>query len=198
VVIRRRGKRLVIALALLALIVVTSPAACYVITTPLTVRDQVDRADAIVVLNGNTEERVRYGTQLYLEGRADVIIMSGGNLVNNAPESRLMKDMAVSLGVPPTAILTEEKSNTTITNARYSAEVIRQHGFRSILLVTSPYHSRRATRMFRDTLGPEVQVYSQPVPNSTVSLEHWWLYPQMRQTVASESIQLFTWLILRW
>jgi hypothetical protein len=55
----------------------------------LVVRDQVDRADAIVVLNGNTEERVRYGAQLYLEGRAGVIIMSGGNLVNDVPESHL-------------------------------------------------------------------------------------------------------------
>ncbi len=193
----RRWKRWIVGLVLLVPTVFCSPAICYVFTTPLIVRDQADRADAIVVLNGNTEERVRYGAQLYLEGRADVIIMSGGNWVNNAPESQLMKDLAVRLGVPPAAILTEEKSNTTITNAHYSAEMIRQHGFRSILLVTSPYHSRRATRMFRDTLGSETQVYSQPVPNSSVNLERWWLDPQARWTVASGSIQLFTWLILR-
>jgi uncharacterized SAM-binding protein YcdF (DUF218 family) len=101
-----------------------------------------------------------------------------------------MKDMAARLGVPPTSILTEEKSNTTITNARYSTEVIGQHGFHSILLVTSAYHSRRASRMFRDTLGPEVQVYSQPVPNSSVNLERWWLDSQARRTVASISMQL--------
>jgi uncharacterized SAM-binding protein YcdF (DUF218 family) len=108
-----------------------------------------------------------------------------------------MKDMVVNLGVPPTVILTEEKSNTTITNARYSAEVIRPYGFHSILLVTSSYHSRRATRMFRDTLGSDVQVHSWPVPNDGVDLARWWLYPQAWRTVASESIQLFSWIILR-
>ena len=194
---RRRWKRLAVVLALLTIIAAICPAAYYVFTTPLIVQDRTDRADAIVVLNGNTEERVRYGAQLYLEGRAGVIIMSGGNWVNNVPESHLMKDMAVDLGVPPAVILTEEKSNTTITNARYSAEVIRQYGFHSILLVTSSYHSRRATRMFRDTLGPDVQVHSWPVPNDGIDLDRWWLYPQAWRTVAGESVQLFSWMILR-
>ena len=190
-----RKKQWILALILFAIIVAVGPATCYLVMTPLVVRDQIDRADAIVVLNGNTEERVRHGVEVYSEGRAAVLIMSGGNMIRGVPESHLMKDVAVRLGVPPAAILTEEKSNTTITNARYSAELIRQQGYHSIILVTSPYHSRRATRMFRDTLGPDVSVYSQPVTNSSVNLEHWWLHPQTRRTVFSESIQLFWWIL---
>ncbi|MEE9274763.1 MAG: YdcF family protein, partial [bacterium] len=88
--------------------------------------------------------------QLYHEGRAPLLLFStGGTTYAHLSEAAAMARFARSLGVPPKAILLEEKSRNTEENARFTAALLRERGIARILLVTDPIHMRRARDSFR-------------------------------------------------
>ena len=56
--------------------------------------------------------------------------------------------LALACGVPPRAIVLEDKSRDTYQNAVYSAAMLDKLGVKKILLVTSAFHMRRAEALF--------------------------------------------------
>ena len=72
-----------------------------------------------------------------------------------------MRSLAVANGVPADAITLETRARNTYENVAYSHEIAGRHGWKRMLLVSSPYHMRRAlmtwhkvapdTRSRRDT-----------------------------------------------
>ena len=60
-----------------------------------------------------------------------------------------MRALAVQLGVPEEACVLEEASHSTAQNARFSAELLRALGARSVVVVSDPYHLLRARQYFR-------------------------------------------------
>ena len=52
-------------------------------------------------------------------------------------------------GVPEKAIIVEQTSTSTSEQAKLIKEICDREGFRSIALVTSFYHEKRATQLFR-------------------------------------------------
>src|SRR5262245_43729527 len=105
-------------------------------------------ADAIVVLGApvgpTLEEGVRAGVALWRQGLAPRMIVSG-----IAPEAPTMARMANALGVPENALWIEDRARSTQENAQRSAELLLSAGLRSALVVTTPYHLRRALAFFR-------------------------------------------------
>lgn len=124
-------------------------------------------ADAIVVLGGATKskfpprpsvdlseqgDRVLYGAQLYREGKAPIVIASGGRIDwrgGGAAESADMAEILKSLGVPDAAILQDPTSLNTYQNAVNVRQIIKQQGISRILLVTSAMHMPRSLRIFQ-------------------------------------------------
>ena len=151
-------------------------------------KDEIRPADVIVVLAGEREERVRYGIKLFKEewARKDRIIMAGGPLVWKYTWATLMKEQAESLGIPGRKILLENESRSTEEDALYTKEILKKNGFKSIILVTSPYHSRRATLIFRRVLGSDFRIISAPVDDSWFSVNEWWKRRRDRSAVLSE------------
>jgi uncharacterized SAM-binding protein YcdF (DUF218 family) len=158
-------------------------------------KDELRPADVIVVLAGEPLERVDYGVELFKEGwaRKDRIIMAGGPLVWKYSWASLMKEHAESLGVPSKAIMLEDKSRSTEEDAKFTKEILLKHGYKSIILVTSPYHSKRASDIFRMVLGKDVKVISAPVEKSWFRFEQWWKRRHDRAMVFSEYSK-FAWL----
>ncbi len=144
------------------------------IAAPLKLSDALRKADAIVVLAGGVgesgkagqgyEERVNRAVELYKSGYADKLIFSSG-YVYVFQEPEVMKALAVSLGIPPEAILLETKAVNTRQNALYTAKILKENGWKRILLVSSPYHMRRALLSFAKT-APELEVVAAPVEES--------------------------------
>ncbi|MDO8746681.1 MAG: YdcF family protein, partial [Thermodesulfovibrionales bacterium] len=114
-------------------------------------KDELKPADVIVVLAGEETERVEHGVKLFKEGwsRKDRIILTGGPLVWKYTWATLMQEHAVHLGVPKSAILLEDKSKTTEEDAIFTKKLMDKHGYKSCIIVTSPYHSRRALKIFK-------------------------------------------------
>jgi uncharacterized SAM-binding protein YcdF (DUF218 family) len=141
--------------------------------------EQVPVADAIVVLGGGgytwisrpgiTLDDLKYsrlaaGARLYLADRAPRVILSGGG-EGGRTEARNMARGMKKFGVPESALLLEERSTDTSTNARYTAELARANGIHRILLVTSGVHMPRASLLFRRT---GVEVFEVPVAEPTI------------------------------
>ena len=143
--------------------------------------DRPAPADAIVVIGGDHKpERVWWAVDLYNRGYAPVLILSGGTVVFEGDEwiteAEMMRRYARIWGVPDEAVILEERSSSTIENAQFCQEICSSHGYHSILLVTSPYHSRRARRTFREVLGSSTTVLVQPALQGFFKV-FWWRYP---------------------
>ncbi len=160
-------------------------------------KDEMKPADVIVILAGEQEERLLHGIRLFREDWSgkDRIIMAGGPLVWKYTWAALMKEQAVSLGIPGNKILLADKSRTTEEDALYTREILRENGYKSLILVTSPYHSKRAALIFRRVLGSEYKIISAPAEESWFEIDEWWKRRRDRSIVLSEfSKYLWLWL----
>jgi vancomycin permeability regulator SanA len=92
--------------------------------------------------------RVEKGVELYKAGLAPHMIMTGGNTYEDYFEARVMKDVAVKMAVPEDDIFLELEAMTTIGNSRGSAGIMKEKGWGSAIIVSSPYHLKRALHLF--------------------------------------------------
>jgi uncharacterized SAM-binding protein YcdF (DUF218 family) len=83
-----------------------------------------------------------------------------------------MKSVAVDNGVPADAIVLEERAATTFQMVTFTRAILHERGWRRILLVSSPYHMRRATMTWRN-VGPDIAVTPTPVPQSEFYSSAW-------------------------
>ena len=160
-------------------------------------KDELKPADVIVVLAGEQVERVEYGVKLFNDGwaRKDRIIMAGGPVVWKYSWASLMKEHAESLGVPGETILLEDQSKSTEEDAKFTKNILMKKGYKSIILVTSPYHSKRASMIFGRILGKDIKIINAPAEKSWFSFDDWWKRRRDRSTVLSE-FSKFTWLLI--
>jgi uncharacterized SAM-binding protein YcdF (DUF218 family) len=148
------GCRILGGVTVLAFIVAGFTPASRIAARSLAVPPDVKPAGAIVVLGATgyrdgtlgdaSLRRAVAGIRLYREGLAPRIVFLG--MVGEA-ESRAR--LAVTLGVPRDAIITESEEPTTRSEAHRMSTVLRQRlGVHEILLVTDVLHMRRARDLF--------------------------------------------------
>ena len=146
----------------------------------------------ILVLAGdNNGERVAEAVNLYKQGYAKNILMSGGPFAWKLTYAWWMKKQALESGIPAKAILMQDRSFSTKDDARFSLPIVKARGFKSVLLVTSPFHTRRAARSFKKLFGPagiSVRVY--PVQKSSYNPKRWWTRHEDTEFVVREYISM--------
>ncbi len=142
----------------------------------LVVKGKLEKADVIIVLGGDGNgERVEEGVKLYKQGFAKYLLMSGGPLAWKLTSAQWMKKQAMESGVPEKWILLEDKSKSTIEDAKFSLPIIVGRDFKSVILVTSPYHTRRAARVFRKVFSRDgIKIMIHPVEKSEFNPDRWW------------------------
>jgi uncharacterized SAM-binding protein YcdF (DUF218 family) len=113
---------------------------------------------------GGYQERVKRAVDLFREGQAARMIFSTG-YVFAFQEAEVMKELAVVHGVPASAIILETKAGNTYENVTAVREILERRGWRQILLVSSPYHMRRALLTWRK-VAPAITVVPAPVSGS--------------------------------
>jgi uncharacterized SAM-binding protein YcdF (DUF218 family) len=113
---------------------------------------------------GGYQERVKQAVDLYQAGHARRMVFSSG-FVFAFKEAEVMKTLAVSSGVPESLIILEETASNTHDMVRLVRDILSENGWRSILLVSSPYHMRRAMLTWQRA-APAVTVIPTPVPQS--------------------------------
>ncbi|MHB8630879.1 MAG: YdcF family protein [Candidatus Limnocylindria bacterium] len=158
----------------------------------LDVEDPLKPADAIVALSGDTGARTRTAVDLWKRGYAPVIIFSGASEdPTSVASGELMKRDAVAAGVPAAAILVDPSSYTTEQNARGVADLMTAHHFWSAILVTSPYHQRRASYLFSRDFGPaHLTFINYPARDPQWDPNTWWLEEPARTLTVVELAKL--------
>jgi uncharacterized SAM-binding protein YcdF (DUF218 family) len=94
------------------------------------------------------EERVRAGLELWRTGLVTRLLVSGGVVKGGPPEAHGMAALARALGLPDGALLVEDRSRSTRENAERCRELMRERGLSTAILVSQPYHLRRAVAFF--------------------------------------------------
>lgn len=130
-------------------------------------KPEVVHADVIVVLGGGTYnnkelkgssyKRAVEGYLLYKKLGVPVVL-SGGTSTGLTPESLIMKDILIDLGIDERFIYADTRSRDTLENAAYVQEICSQINCKRVVLITSGFHMRRAVRTFRE-FGFEVIPY---------------------------------------
>lgn len=178
----------------------------------LIVSAELPRADAVVVLAGSSAylERTRSAADLFRAGRATkVLLTDDGQLSGWSNElqrnPRFVERAAAELahaGVTATDIeVLPQTVSSTWDEAVLVREYARARDLRSIMLVTSGYHSRRALWTFRHAFegsGVAVGIVSVAPGVQTPNVGTWWLSPRGWQSVAGEYVKLvYYWLRYR-
>ncbi|CAM3894723.1 YdcF family protein [Corallococcus sp. ZKHCc1 1396] len=148
--------------------------------------------DAVILLGGGLDasatersgqpeynaapERIMRGFELLRDGRAKQVLLSGGTL-DARPEAVVEADVLARQlehwGIAPERIVKEGRSRNTRENALNAEPLVRERGWKSLLLVTSAAHLPRAAGCFAavglrpDTLA--VDVRSSPIPPGRLS-----------------------------
>jgi len=132
----------------------------YKLTKFLDIDGKLPSGEVIVVLGGglkpdgsagiSTQERVNYGAMLFKKGLGTYLVLTGGDRVNSQVEADQMYKIALNRGIPPKKIIKEAQSLNTYENAVYTKKILLKYGINTkIILVTSPYHIRRALSCFK-------------------------------------------------
>ncbi|TMC72912.1 MAG: YdcF family protein [Chloroflexi bacterium] len=158
----------------------------------LDLTDPLAKSDAIVAISGDTGARAETAIGLWKQGYAPLLIFSGGS---SDPESvasaELMRRTAMAAGVPANAIVVEGTSATTEENAQRVAELMKGRGLRSAILVTSPYHQRRAAILFEREFGPaSLSFRNHPADDPDWDASLWWTSEPSRSRTFVELAKL--------
>jgi uncharacterized SAM-binding protein YcdF (DUF218 family) len=106
--------------------------------------------------------RTGHAATLYHAGIATCLVPCGGLGRHPPTEAAAMTALLVDAGVPPEAILPEDRSTTTAENIRFALPILRAAGTTSIIIVTDWYHAPRA-RLIARRLGLSPQSSTPPL-----------------------------------
>ena len=116
--------------------------------------------DAVVVLTGGSG-RIEHGVSALRAGKARRLLVAGadpavtkGDIARRLGGERRLLRCCVDLG---------SESVDTRSNAEEAARWIDRHKFRSVRLITSDWHMRRARYEFRKVLGDRVRLTTDAV-----------------------------------
>jgi uncharacterized SAM-binding protein YcdF (DUF218 family) len=170
----------------------------------LIVRAELEHADALAVLSGSSAyvERTDAAAQLWREGRAPLVLLTNDPMLSGWIEAERRNPSFVVLateelrraGVAADRIeVLPQSVSSTYEEAVALRDYARARGLRSILVVTSSYHSRRALwtlrRVFQGS-GIEVGLYAVAPGRQMPAPATWWWHPFGWQVVALEYVKL--------
>jgi uncharacterized SAM-binding protein YcdF (DUF218 family) len=203
----------------LALVAVVVAAGVFALREPLlwrlgaflVVRDADAPSDAIVVLAGSLPDRILHGVDLHRAGLAPIMVLTRETEWPGLEELRargieiperfeLNRDIARQLGVPEEAlVLIEQRANSTLTEVEALLPELRRRGIRSILLVTSKTHTRRAALIFATLSGGDIAVRVSPTPYDPFTPDGWWRRRVTTRRVLTEYGKWLTFVLVdRW
>lgn len=179
-------------LIIIAAIVAIFLSAMGIISSYISPQDTLVKADVIVAISGgDTKARATEAIALYEKGWAPNIIFSGAAFDPLSPSNaEVMQSVAEASGVPKGVITLEENARDTEENAKESKDIVDEYRYKTIILVTSPYHQRRAYIEFRNILGPDVKIVNHSAPDSDWDSSSWWQTPRGWWLTTSEALKI--------
>lgn len=138
--------------------------------------DKLPAADAIIALGGDALcLRERHAAKLYHRGLGRKIVIAGLPFAWGGNTGDAKSRYLICRGVPAADIVVLPVATNTRQEASTLHQLMRQNQWRSMIVVTSPYHSRRALFTMERHAG-ELKFYSAPVAATAPEWRpaQWW------------------------
>jgi len=145
---------------------------------------QLEKADCILALGSHDLRVPERAAELYLEGFAPLVIMSGGlgkftQEIWTEKEADKFAAIAIERGVPEEAILIENNSTNTGENILFTQRILKEKGLdpQSFIVVQKPYMERRSYATFKKhwpgkkLFVTSAQISFEEYPNEEIPLE---------------------------
>jgi uncharacterized SAM-binding protein YcdF (DUF218 family) len=164
----------------------------------LFIQDTLHTADVIHVIAGE-DYRTDYAIQLYKQGYGRTLFFTGGWCeIHHYWHGEHAKERSLTQGMPLDAIVIDDsKVLSTYMEAEKLKEWIAQNPdpIRSIIVVSDPFHMRRARWTYQKVFGNEIEIQMASVPfERTPYQRDWWKSPQSRGNVREEYTKLIYYL----
>lgn len=140
------------------------------------------KADAIVVLTGGYL-RIEQALGLLRDGAGKRLLISGAH--PSTTPTQIRKVTAASPDLFKCCVDIGYDAIDTIGNANEISRWIRDHGYRSVLVVTNNYHMPRSLHELRRA-DPQTEFIPYPVINSDLTRKAWFADPDVLRTMLSE------------
>ncbi len=196
--IGKKSRRFIFALLLGLIWVATAP----FLAKNLIVEKPLESADAILVLSGGSAfvERTHRAAELYRQSVAPKIFLTNDGVQggwNQQEQTNLFfyeqaRRELINQGVPEDAIeVLPEIVEGTNDEAILFEKIVRERNLKSILLVTSAYHTRRTLSTFKKVFGEKIEIGIAAPEIPTPSPYYWWLFRQGWRNIALEYLKIF-------
>jgi uncharacterized SAM-binding protein YcdF (DUF218 family) len=169
----------------------------------LIVDQPLRHSDALLVLAGGAayRERLLRAAELFRAGRSNRILLTNDGQLQSWSQTLQRNPLSVEravltlerLGVPQARVeILPGIMHGTSDEAFAASRYIKAHPIRSLVAVTSPYHTRRTFWMLRHALPADVVVGidSTPTTPATPTPASWWVTAVGWRTVAPEFFKL--------
>jgi len=187
-------------LAILALLVVIGVVVFRNAGHWLVREDPLGKADVIVVLSGGLPFRAESAAGIFKSGNAPAVWVSkpagpqeelAALGIRFVGEEEYNREILVQEGVPDSAI---QIFPDAIVNTQDEVEEIsremRRDGKHTVIIVTSPQHTRRVKALWRKLVGDDPRVIVRAAPGDPFDADHWWRNTQDVLAVVRESLGL--------
>ncbi len=167
----------------------------------LVVQDPVERADAVVALSGGDGERLYASINLYKQGKAGCLLLVGPAIPllkvytgeDSLTQGEAKRRIAVRKGVPSDSAIVSLGATSTWEEAQTTLMEARARGWRSITIVTDPFHTRRARSTFHKAFHGQpvrIAVYHLPLEHSSYNPQKWWTREHDLIAVMTETVKM--------
>ena len=162
--------------------------------------DPLGKADVIVVLSGGLPFRAEGAAGIFKSGYAPAVWVSrpGGPQeelaalgIHFVGEEEYNREILVQEGVPNSAIrIFPDAIANTQDEVEEIARDARRDGMHSVIIVTSPQHTRRVKALWRKLVGDDPRLIVRAAPGDPFDADHWWRNTQDVLAVVRESLGL--------
>lgn len=182
------------------MLVLTGFGAMFFASHWMRIDDGPSKADFILPLAGD-DERLITAAELYRQSFAPVVLVSRAQVL---PTTRLdqrkwhmgypkftheefVQRLLGDLGVPPVAAIPFGNGHVSTVEEAEAFAAFLQGAPATVLLVTSPYHARRAKTIFQDML-PDCRITVTTTPGQPFP-DNWWQDQRASTAIAMEFIK---------
>ena len=150
-------------------------------------------ADALLLLGDDNfyADRATRAAELFRQGVAPIVVASGRRLRPTAGIVELEEHDLIERGVPKEKILRfPHDADGTREEAAALAQFATEHHFRSVVVVTSNYHTRRARYLFQREFPKRIAVSVASARDGDFDAERWWEHRKSQKLFAREWVAM--------
>jgi uncharacterized SAM-binding protein YcdF (DUF218 family) len=162
-------------------------------------KDPLKNSEALVILSGGGEERLEAGANLYHDGKVRRIILTETDELQTGSSTPITtinyEALASRYGIDKSKLYkTKKTSSSTYEEAQAVLLLMKQKDWKSLVIVTDNFHSRRTGMIFDKIFkssGIKVSVQPVNVQGYWYDPIKWWKDSESRDVTVLEYVKIF-------